>query len=155
MLYNGVRPHRSIIYAAATTAAAVISLAGCGTRVGRIPFSKPGSSSTVLTAKAGELVFWSDLDVAWDGNFQPRYDITVTQVGKVVGTVTCDPLNVHVRLHSKRTNWGTHHTASQEGKMSCRVTLPASGSTKIKASLRYLSRPKKLTVRRLDLVIKQ
>ena len=153
MLYDGVRPRRSIIFAVAITA--IISLVGCGTRVGRIPCSKPGSASTVVTAKAGEMVFWSDLDIAWDGNFQPRYDITVTQVGKVVGTVTCDPLDVHVRLHSKRTNWGAHHTASQEGKMSCRVTLPASGPTKIKASLRYLARPKKLTVHRLDLVIKQ
>jgi hypothetical protein len=132
-------------------------LAGCGHEVARIPFSAEGSGSTKVNVGAGGVDLWTDLDVEYSGSMVVRYDIKMSQGGKVVVSASCDPFDVRQKVGVKATTHGTDKVVYFTGRMGCRKGLPdvPSGMTDVTATLTVLRRPTNLTIHKMDLVFKE
>lgn len=138
------------------TALALAALAGCGKEAGRVPLAGEGSGSSTMTLKAGEVDFWTDLDLSWDGNASLAYAIDLEQGGKTVATATCNPLgDLHVKMRWTETNFGGSHSRHGRGKMNCSVSLPSGGATTVKATLAWGTKPATSALKKADLVVKQ
>ena len=136
--------------------ASSVSLVACGKELGRVPFSGPASTDATMDLAAGEVSFWTDIDVAYEGNASLHYDIELLQGDAVVATATCDPLaTMHVKTGWVETNVGDKHTRSGNGKMSCSAKLAKGGSTKVKATLAVSDKPASFKLTKADLVVKQ
>ncbi|HYQ42544.1 MAG TPA: hypothetical protein VER11_11270 [Polyangiaceae bacterium] len=136
--------------------AAALVLAACGTEVGRVGFSGEGSSSVTTPLKAGEVDFWTDLDIQFEGNAELHYQVALMQGGSRVATAVCDVL----APKSGKLLWieidrGPLHSRRGAGQMPCSATLPKSGPTTVEATLAFGVRPLRVTLRRADLVVKQ
>ncbi len=136
--------------------AAVSFLAGCGKEVARVPFSSVGSSSAATTLAAGEVAFWTDLDVAYDGTATLDYDIALVQGGLPVAKAACAALGPK----SISVGWfdfqrGSGHLQRGKGKMLCSATLPKAGPTTVEAALAFGTRPTRAAITRADLVLRQ
>jgi hypothetical protein len=131
-------------------------LSACGKEVGRIPFTAEATKSTALQLSAGNVAFWSDLDVEYEAGAVLAYTIALEQGGRTVATASCDPLgqmSVEIGwVHSQR---GTLRSRSGNGKMTCSATLTRGGPTTVEAALAFSGRPSAFTLKRADLVIKQ
>jgi hypothetical protein len=137
---------------------ALVSLlsAGCGKEVGRVPFAAVGSADATVTASSGELIFWTDLDLEWEGEATLSYSVKVEQDGKEVGKSLCYPLaKAKVRTMWTETNVGSKHTRKGNARMECNVKLEKGGSTVIKTTLAFGDKPIKIDLRKADLVVKQ
>lgn len=135
---------------------AVCALAGCGKEVGRVPLSGVGTAESTVDLKAGEVAFWTDMDLEWEGDGSLEYLVTLSQGGQPVATATCFPLGqLHVKGNWTSTNLGGSHTRHGDGKMSCEATVPKAGKTAVQATLAWKQAPKSATVRKVDLVLKQ
>ena len=135
---------------------ALAALAGCGKEMGRVPFAGEGTQSTSATLKAGNVDFWTHIDLSYEGSGALVYDVTVTQGGSTVATAVCDPLaRLNVRTMWTETNVGSSHTRHGMGKMACSVTLPSGGATDVRATLVWRVKPTTASMKRADLVIKQ
>jgi hypothetical protein len=136
---------------------ALAVLAGCGTEVGRIPFTAEGAGETQVTLKAeSEVRFWTDLEIEYQGKVAINYQIELLQDGAVVAAATCNPLgNIDVKLKWVETNLNDSHSRSGSGRMQCSAKVPKTGPTTVKASLSFGSRPPGLILKRADLVLKQ
>jgi hypothetical protein len=126
-------------------------LAACGTEAGRVPLAGPGSGTTKLTLKAGEVAFWTDLDVEWEGSLAARYDVTLASGGQTL-TATCNPTDVTARLNSTRNTTGNKSAFRYEGKMKCDVTAPG-GDAVLTATLSVGNAT--AMFKKSDLVVKQ
>jgi hypothetical protein len=134
----------------------VALLCACGTEVGRVPLGGEGSASTQATLKAGDVSFWTDIDVEYEGDAALTYDITLEQGGKTVAKTTCDPLGrMSTKVSWVETNLGSSHSRRGRGKMDCTATVPAAGETTAKVTLALGTRPKTIIVKKADLVLKQ
>jgi hypothetical protein len=134
----------------------LIALAGCGKEMGRVRFGSDGTSDATMTLKAGEVDFWTDIDVAYQGSASLTYAITLEQGGNSVATATCNPLGrIHVKSTWVETDLGSSHTRRGMGKMVCSADLPSGGSTTVKATLAWGSKPASATLKKADLVVKQ
>jgi len=141
---------------AALAIVALASLAGCGTEVGRVPLSGVGTASVTVPLKAGDVVFWTDIDIAYEGDAALRYDVELSQGGTVVAKATCDPLGlIHVKSSWIETNVGASHTRRGNGKMTCSATLPKESPTLVSVTLAFGKSPGTVTLRKADLVLKQ
>jgi hypothetical protein len=128
-----------------------VLLAACGTEVGRVPLAGPGSGTAKVTLKAGEVAFWTDLDVEWDGSLGARYDVTLTSGGQTL-TASCNPTDVTARLNSVRNTTGSKSAFRYEGKMKCDVTAPE-GDAVLTATLSVGNAT--AMFKKSDLVVKQ
>jgi hypothetical protein len=136
--------------------AIALALIGCGKEVGRVPFSQEGTGTVATALAAGDVALWSDLDVEYTGSGQLLYDVLLEQGGRPVGSATCDPLGqMPVKMSWVETNLGDSHSRRGRGKMTCKVQLAAGGATTVRARLRWVTRPRTLSLTRADLVIKQ
>ncbi len=125
---------------------------GCGKEIGRVPFTAEGTKETHVEAAAKEVVFWSDVDLEWEGAGSAGYDVDLLQNGSKVASTTCDLLaRPKVRMSWVETNIGGHHTRRGRGRMDCTVSLPSGGDTLVRAKLRVSN----VDVRSADLVVKQ
>jgi hypothetical protein len=137
-------------------ALALGALAGCGKEVGRIPFTGEGNGSGSMSLKAGEVSFWTDIDVSYEGDAALAYHIELSQGGSKVATASCNPLgSLPVKTSWVESNVGSSHSRRGMGKMPCSVTLATGGSTAISAKLAFSKTPAKLALKQADLVIKQ
>jgi len=135
---------------------ASLALLSCGKEVGRVPFSGEGTASITAPLAAGEVAFWTDIDLAYDGSATLDYTVELSQAGATVATATCDPLaRLSVREAWVETNLGGSHSRRGQGKMSCSARLPAAGATTVKATLAFSHRPLTATLRKADLVLRQ
>lgn len=135
---------------------ALAPLLACGKEVGRVPFAAPGANDATMTLKAGDVDFWTDIDLSWEGPATLDYQVTLEQGGKAVATATCNPFGqLHVKQMWAETNIGSSHSRRGRGKMSCSTSLPSSGPTTVKATLAWGAKPSTETLRRADLVVKQ
>ena len=133
-----------------------LPLCGCASEVGRVPFAREGIADATLTLKAGEVDFWTDIDIKYQGAALLRYEIDLYQSGASVATASCNPLGpIDIKTFWSETNLGMSHTRSGAGRMPCSVQLPAGGSTLIKTRLVFSSRPASLVLSKADLVVKQ
>lgn len=137
-------------------AGALWLLCGCGKELGRIPFEDEGSGATTVTLAAGDVDFWTDLKIEYQGGAALAYDVELFQDGASVATATCNPLGkMTVKTAWVETNLGDAHSRRGNGKMGCSVNLPKAGETKVKATLAFGKKPSGLALAKADLVIKQ
>lgn len=133
----------------------VLALVGCGKELGRVPLSAEGAAETTVTLSAGEVSFWTDLDIEYEGDAVLAYKIDLLQGGKSVATAACDPLGrLPVKTGWVETNLGDSHKRKGSGKMDCKATVPA-GATSAKVTLAFGKKPAKVQLRKADLVLKQ
>jgi hypothetical protein len=137
-------------------AMAGLALLSCGKEVGRVPFTGAGIASTTAPLGAGDVNFWTDIDLEYLGDAALAYHIDLSQGGTKVASATCDPLgHLPVRSSWTETNLGSSHSRKGVGEMSCNATLPAGGSTLVQVTLAFSRRPTSVTLRKADLVLKQ
>ena len=135
---------------------ACLTLLGCGKELGRVGFTGEGSSTGSATLAAGDVYFWTDIDIQWEGDATLTYDITLDQGGKTVATATCNPLgHMSVKTSWVEENFGSSHSRRGGGRMDCTTNLPTGGATTVKARLAFSRKPASVTLRKADLVIKQ
>ena len=129
---------------------------GCGKELGRIPFSAEGIAERTVTLESGEVNFWTDLDIRYEGDAMLGYEVTLQQAGTVVGRGVCEALGpLSITTMWVQTDLGDSHSRSGRGKMSCSTTLAKGGATVVRARLAFSRRPGAATLSKADLVIKQ
>lgn len=132
------------------------SLFACGKEEARIPFTAEGPGQTTANLKAGDVAFWTDIDVSFEGDASLVYKIDLIQNDKTVASATCNPFGqMPVKSSWVETNAGDKHSRSGNGKMACEAKLAAAGPTTIKATLWWSHKPATLAFKKADLVIKQ
>jgi hypothetical protein len=135
---------------------AALLLSGCGKEVGRVSFSGEGSSSVETAMAAGRVAFWTDIDIAYDGPATLDYRVALVQAGSRVATAICNPLGpMSTKLVWVEAENGSAHSRAGRGKMACNATLPKGGPTTVEATLAFGVRPRRVTITRADLVVKQ
>jgi hypothetical protein len=134
----------------------VMSLAGCGKEVGRLPFSGEATAAPTLQLAAGDVGFWTDLDLKYEGPAALEYHIDLQQGGASVGSAVCDPLGqLNVKLKWVETHLGTASKVSGTGKMACSATLAKAGPTTVQTTLAFTTRPATFALMKADLIVKQ
>lgn len=135
---------------------AALALLSCGKEVGRIPFASEGMASTSVPLSAGEVTFWTDIDLEYTGDAALGYAITLSQGGAKVASAACNPLgNLPVKTGWLESNLGAAHSRRGSGKMTCSANVPTGGATLVTATLAFSRRPATLTLKKADLEIKQ
>ena len=134
----------------------LLLLVGCGKEVGRVPFSAEATASAPLQLAAGDVAFWTDLDIAYDGDASLEYRIDLLQGGASAATAVCDPLGqMNIKLGWVETHLGASSSRRGSGKMTCGATLAKAGPTIVQATLAFGVRPTAFALERADLVVKQ
>jgi hypothetical protein len=133
-----------------------LPLVACGRKVGSVPFTSEGIKSATLPLAAGNVAFWTDLDVAYEGPAKLSYQIELSQAGRTVATARCNPLG----KKSVELGWITverdpYRSQRGQGKMLCGANLSKGGPTVVKAALVFDLHPWSATITRADLVVKQ
>lgn len=137
-------------------ALSVLLLAGCGKEAGRVPFAAEGSKATTMPLEAGDVAFWTDIDVKYEGNATLAYRVDLVQGGSSVATAECQALGpMNMKVGWVETQVGASHSRSGSGKMACNAQLPKSGPTVVQATLAFGARPTSATLTKADLVVKQ
>ena len=127
-----------------------------GTELGRVPFAASRTSSVTLPLKAGEVAFWTDLDIQYEGAPPLVYHVELSQAGAVVGAATCDPLSsMSLKINWLSTSDGVTHLERGHGQMSCTASVPASAPTTILATLEVNRRGGTVALKHADLAIRQ
>lgn len=130
--------------------------AGCGKEAGRVPFATEGVGSATVELAAGEVSFWTDLDVEYAGDASLAYTVTLSQGGAPVATAVCNPLgHLSVKMGWVETNVNGARSRKGNGKMGCSAKLASGGPTTVDATLAFAQRPTSLTLNKADLVLKQ
>jgi hypothetical protein len=133
-----------------------LAVSACGKEAGRIRLPAEGSGAAVVVLEAGEVSFWTDLDIQYEGDAKLEYVIDLFQKGSSVGKATCNPLGqLPAKTGWVETNIGSSHSRRGNGKMECSAKLAADGETMVKTTLAFGTKPKTVTLKKADLVIKQ
>jgi hypothetical protein len=126
-----------------------------GKELGRIRFAGPGSGSATLPLAAGEVAFWTDLDIHYEAVPPLAYQVDLSQAGRQVASASCEPLgSKSVTLGWLSTFDGVTHLERGRGRMSCTASVPTSAATTIQATLE-LEPQSNVALKRADLVIRQ
>lgn len=135
---------------------AALALSGCGKEAGRVAFAAEGAGEASMQLKAGEVSFWTDIDLEFEGDSALAYKVDLVQNGASVGSTVCNPLgDLPMKTGWVSTDLGSSHSRRGNGKMRCDVQLAKEGATTIKANLTWTPKPAKATLKKADLVIKQ
>ena len=136
--------------------ALALAVASCGKEVVRVPFSQAGSDVASVELKAGDVAFWTDLDLKHSGEAALEYRIELWQNGASVAAAICDPLGqMTVKIGWTEYNFGSSHSRSGEGKMSCRAHVAQGGTTEVRAALVVKRLPATMALSKADLIVKQ
>lgn len=130
-------------------------LAGCGRQVARLPFTTEGTAATTVTLQAGELRFWTDIELKYEGAAEVAYSIELEQAGTTVARAECDPLTPDFKLGWVETQFGTARSLSGSGRMRCEASVPKPGPTTVRAVLTFKTKPPVLDFKKADLLLKQ
>jgi hypothetical protein len=134
----------------------LLALAGCGKEAGRIRLPGEGSGAVEIPLEAGEVDFWTDLDITYEGDATMQYRVELFQKGYAAGTAACNPLgHLPTKTSWVETNVGQSHSRRGSGKMECSTTITSGGPTLIKTTLAFSKKPTAVTLKKADLVIKQ
>ena len=121
-----------------------------------MPFVGEGAAEASVALEAGQVSFWTDVELEFDGEGGLTYSIELFQNGSAVANTVCNPLgNINVKTGWVSTDLGAAHSRRGNGKMSCNVLLSQAGATTIKASLVWNPKPTRVALKRADLVVKQ
>lgn len=137
--------------------ALLFAVSACGKEVGRVRFQGEGSGAAVVPMSEGEVSFWTDLDITYEGDATLQYRVELFhEGGAVAGTAACNPLgNLPSKLGWVETNIGAAHSRRGMGKMECTAQLSKGGPTTVKTTLAFSKKPATFTLKKADLVIKQ
>jgi len=139
-----------------TLAMLSLALTGCGKERGRVPFSGEGTGSVSVSLEAGDVSFWSDIDVKYEGSAALNYRIELAQAGVKVADAVCDPLGqMNIKVGWIETQFGSSFSRRGTGKMNCSASLPKAGLTTVQAALAFGSKPTSFTLNKADLIVKQ
>ncbi len=126
-------------------------LTGCAKEVGRVPFAAEGKASATLPLAAGNVDFWTDIAIEYQGDASLEYLIAVEQGGVKVATAICNPLGLVLTKKGWTENdFGGFHSRNGSGKMPCSLKLPAGGPTTVRATLAFAARPTSLALTRAE-----
>ena len=140
----------------ALAALTVVGLAACAKEAGRVPFTGEGEAESTLSLQSGEVDFWTDIAIEFEGDAALAYQVELVQAGSVVAKAACNPLgHMSVKMGWVETNLGSSHSRRGNGKMDCAIELDRGGVTTVKARLAFAARPPGLKLSRADLVVKQ
>lgn len=141
------------------SAVAVLSaclLMGCGKEVGRVPFTGEGTKAVTMPLQAGDVAFWTDIDVKYEGDAELRYRVDLLQGGSGVATAECQALGpITMKVLWVETQFGASRSRSGNGRMTCSAQLARSGPTVVQTTLDFTTRPISVTLNKADLVVKQ
>jgi hypothetical protein len=131
-------------------------LAGCGKEAGRVPFAAEATNAATMALQAGEVSFWTELDIDYEGDAALAYRIDLLQGGSRVATAECQALGaMSIKMGWVETQLGSSRSRRGRGKMTCSAPLAKSGPTVVEATLAFDPRPVRVTLRKADLVVKQ
>lgn len=131
-------------------------LAGCGKEAGRVPFVAESTQAVTMPLEAGDVAFWTDIDMKYEGEATLTYRVDLLQGGSGVATAECQALGpMSMKVGWVETQYGASHARSGSGKMTCSAQLAKSGPTVVQATLGFGARPISVTLTRADLVVKQ
>lgn len=131
-------------------------LAGCGKEAGRVPFAAEGTQAVTMPLDAGEVAFWTDIDVKCEGAAALTYRVDLLQGGSAVANAECQALGpMSIKMGWVETQFGASRSRSGSGKMACTAKLAKSGPTVVQATLGFDARPISFTLSKADLVVKQ
>jgi hypothetical protein len=131
-------------------------LAGCGKEAGRVPFVAEGTQSATMPLTAGDVAFWTDIDIQYEGDAVLTYRVDLLQGGSTVATAECPALGpMSMKVGWVETQFGASRSRSGNGKMTCSAQLAKSGPTIVQSTLAFDVRPLSVTVTKADLVVKQ
>lgn len=134
----------------------LLLLIGCGKEAGRVDFSTEGQGEATVLLNAGEVSFWTDLGIDYDGEAALKYEVMLLQGDKVATTTVCDPLGqLPIKVAWVETDFNDSHSRSGKGKMTCSVDLARGGPTTVRAKLIISHRPPRLVLNRADLILRQ
>jgi hypothetical protein len=137
-------------------ACALLALPACSKEVGRVSFSSEDTKRVELPLRAGEVAFWTDLDLKYEGPAELDYRVDFVQGGRPVASAVCDPLGpMSTQIGWFELDRGGQHARSGKGKMLCRVALAKGGATTVEASLAFRTKPSAFRFDKADLVLKQ
>jgi hypothetical protein len=130
----------------------LVAASSCGTIVGQIPVSTPGSTSAIVSLDAAQdVLFWSDFAAHYD-NYDDvdyaAYQIELVQDGAVVASLRCRPRDYLYCIHK----YHGFHWYDVNCRMACTATVPKSGPTEVRATL---SAPPSMQIERANLVVRQ
>src|SRR5687768_9513882 len=110
------------IFMVSTVAAFTLLLVGCGKEAGRVPFAAEDTKSVTMPLEAGEVAFWTDLDVKHEGAAALTYRVDLLQGGSVVASAECQALGpMSMKVGWVETTFGASHSRSGNGKMACQA----------------------------------
>ena len=131
-------------------------LPGCGKEAGRVPFVAEGSNAATMPLEAGDVAFWTDIDVKYEGDATLAYRVDLLQGGSGVATAECQALGpMTMKVGWAEMQLGASRSRSGSGKMTCSAQLAKSGPTVVHATLGFGARPISVTLSKADLVVKQ
>jgi hypothetical protein len=139
-------------------------LAGCsaltGEEVGRLAINTVSSEEglitkeTTINLKQGdEIVFWSDMDISYEGDAALRFRLTIQKEGASPDNLEIDPTVKDMTLGEVKTTLGNKTTWSFSGRNFI-FNVQEDGRYNFKAIL-VASENSSLTIRKAELVIKK
>lgn len=137
-------------------ALAALFLVGCGKEAGRVPFATEDTKAVAMPLVAGDVAFWTDIDVKYEGAAALTYRVELAQAGASVATAACEALGpMSMKVGWVETQFGASRSLRGSGKMSCSASLAKGGLTEVRATLGFSARPASATLNKADLVVKQ
>lgn len=103
--------------------------------------------------KGGEIAFWSDMDLEYDGEVELRMRVRVLKDGTDLELLEIDPLAMNVTVGETRTSMGGHTDWSFTGRNHVWM-VPEDGTYVFKAILTASENPS-LIINKAGLVLKQ
>jgi hypothetical protein len=131
-------------------------LTGCGKEAGRVPFATEGTKAVTMPLEAGDVAFWTDIDVKYEGAAALTYRVDLLQGGAGVATAECQALGpMSMKVGWVETQFGASYSRSGSGRMKCSAQLAKSGPTLVQTTLGFDPRPTSVVLKKADLVLKQ
>jgi hypothetical protein len=135
---------------------AVLLLTGCGKEVGRLEFAAEGTKSVTVPLATGDVAFWTDIDLDYEGPTTLSYEVGLEQGGMLVANAVCNPLGqLGIKVGWLEAASGAFRSLKGRGKMSCSAHVNKTGPTTVRAVLRFGTAPASATLRKADLLLKQ
>lgn len=135
---------------------AAVLLTGCGKQVGRLEFAAEGTKSVTVPLATGDVAFWTDIDLEYEGPAALSYEIGLEQGGMLIANAVCDPLGqLGIKVGWVEVRSGASRALKGNGKMSCSAHVNKAGPTTVRAVLRSGAAPARMKLTKADLLIKQ
>ena len=142
----------------------LLLLSGCGAITGKevarlsidslsTPELLDMAEATVALQQGDVVAFWSDMDVAYDGEPELRFRVRILRGDTDLTLLEIDPMEMNVTMGENKTTVGEHTEWSFTGRNQ-EWTSPANGSYTFKAIL-TAAEGSVVRINKADLVLKQ